>query len=197
MTKLILASASPRRIQVLKQIGFVPDSICPADIDETPKKKELPKCLAFRLAYEKATKIASSYPNDVVIAADTVASVGRRILDKALTAEQAREGLELMSGRRHNINTGICVHYKNQAKRRVATSTVKFKRLTKEEIDMYIATKQWHGKAGGYTIQGLAAGFMTWIQGSDTNVTGLPASETYNLLKSCGLSPDISVLDQY
>ena len=189
--RLILASASPRRLDLLRQLGVVPDAVQAADIDETPHKRELPRDLAKRLAQAKATRVAEALPtNDpaVVIGADTVVACGRRILPRAETEAEARRCLSLLSGRRHRVFGGICViDAAGRAKLRVVETRVAFKRLSDAEIAAYIASREWRGKAGGYAIQGRAAGFVEWINGSYSNVVGLALFETRALLQGAGL----------
>ena len=193
--KLILASASNARIMLLNRIGYQPNEIAPADIDETEKAYELPHHLAKRLAKEKAEKIASRFPNDVVLAADTVAAAGRFILPKALNENDGRLCLNKLSGRRHKVFTGVCAIYKSRILLRLGSTIVKFKRLSEQEKELYISSKQWHGKAGGYAIQGLAAAFIQWVSGSDmSNVTGLPLHDTYIMLSTLGLQPNFDAL---
>ena len=189
-SSLILASASPRRIELLAQIGITPDHILPAAIDETPKKAELPAQLAIRLADEKAL-FTLPMTDSFVIAADTVVACGRRILPKAETEESVRSCLQLLSGRRHRVYTGLTIiHYQTDKepviRKRLVESAVKFKRLEKAEIDDYIRHGEGLGKAGGYAIQGRAAGFISWIEGSYSNIVGLPLYETRNLLTGLG-----------
>jgi septum formation protein len=184
---LILASASPRRLELLKQIGIAPGGVMPADIDETPLKKELPAAYARRIATEKAARIAAAHPHDIVLAADTVVALGRRILPKAETERQARDCLTLMSGRRHRVMTAVCVAAPDKAPRtRLVTSVVQFKRLEEAEVAAYLVSGEWKGKAGGYAIQGLAAGLIPFISGSYSNIVGLPLYETKNMLKDAG-----------
>ncbi len=187
MTRLILASSSPRRRDLLAQVGITPDAIDPADIDETPRKDELPLLHAERLAAEKARHVAARHADAFVLGADTVVGCGRRILPKAETAQQARKCLELLSGRRHRVHGGIALVTPSGklAQRRVVT-VVQMKRITEAEIDAYIASGEWEGKAGGYAIQGLAARFVRGIIGSYTNVVGLPLFETLALLEGQG-----------
>ncbi len=171
---LILASASPRRLDLLKQIGVTPTKIIPADIDETQKKNELPRDLALRLAVEKAQKVASENKGMVVLAADTVVACGRRILPKAETEAEARSCLELLSGRRHHVYGGIAVIDENGAvKKRLSDTVVQFKKLSAREIENYLRGGEWQGKAGGYAIQGLAGAYIKQIRGSYSNVVGL------------------------
>jgi septum formation protein len=184
--RFVLASASPRRLDLLRQIGFTPDEIVAADIDETPLKDELPRALAVRLARAKADATAR---NDVVVlAADTVVGVGRRVLPKAETEAEARACLELLSGRPHRVYTAVAVIAPGQRLRERLTETrVFFKRLTQDEIASYLNSGEWRGKAGGYAVQGLAARFVTHIAGSYSAVVGLSLFETANLLESCGI----------
>ena len=184
--RLILASASPRRAALLAQIGVVPDAIRPAAIDETPHKGELPRTHAERLAGEKAAAVAAGAPGAFVLAADTVVSAGRRILGKPADAAEAVRFLLLLSGRRHRVTTALCLHAPGRIARRVVETRVKMKRLCDEEISAYIRSGEWHGKAGGYAIQGIAAAFVPAIVGSYTNVVGLPLTETAALLRGTG-----------
>ena len=181
----ILASASPRRRDLLSQIGVTPDQIIPADIDETPLKGEVPKDHALRLAQEKAAAVAQSNPEAVILAADTVVACGRRILPKAETEAQARECLGLLSGRRHRVLGGIAVISPGgKTTSRLVTTVVQFKRLDDGEIDAYVASGEWQGKAGGYAIQGRAGALIPSINGSYSNVVGLALAETRALLAS-------------
>jgi len=187
--KLILASASPRRKELLAQIGITPDAIVPADIDETPRKDELPLPYVGRMANEKAAAIAAQFPNDIVLAADTIVTLGRRILGKPVDAKDAARMLELMSGRRHRVCTAVTVIAPNQKSRsRTTETTVQIKRLTDAEIRVYIASGEWEGKAGAYAIQGRAEVFIKAINGSYSGVVGLPLYETANLLHDFRLS---------
>lgn len=185
---LILASASPRRRDLLAQIGITPDAILPSDIDETPKRGELPRPLAERLAVEKAQ--ASSGFGDgrhLLLSADTVVGVGRRILPKTETSDEARMCLELMSGRAHQVFTGVALAMPDGAiSSRVVTARVQFKRLSRDDIDWYVDGGEWAGKAGGYGIQGAAAAFVKSINGSYTAIVGLPLFETRNMLDGAG-----------
>lgn len=171
---MILASASPRRVELLRQIGVVPDSVVPADIDETAEGDESPGHLAVRLAVGKARAVAAAHPDAVVLGADTVVACGRRILPKAETEKEARACLALLSGRRHRVYGGIavCAPGGKMWKRSVVTM-VKFARLTDDAIAAYIASGEWQGKAGGYAIQGLAGAYVCGINGSYTNIVGL------------------------
>jgi len=188
--RLILASASPRRVELLAQIALFPDRIIAAEIDETPMKGELPADLARRLAREKARSVGAAHAGDVIVGADTVVALGRRILPKAETEAEARHCLGLLSGRRHRVVGGLCViDGDGAAHLRLVTTAVAFKRLDAAEIEVYIASGEWHGKAGGYAVQGLAAAFVRKIVGSYSNVVGLPLFETASLLKGLGVTP--------
>ena len=187
MAKLILASASPRRLDLLRQIAIEPDRIVHPDIDETPRRRELPAAYARRLALSKAEAVAPDYRGDLILAADTVVACGRRILPKAETPADAEACLDLLSGRRHRVISGVClIDGEGQPAVRLVTTIVAFKRLTADEIDSYLASDEWRGKAGGYAIQGLAALFVTWLSGSHSNVVGLPLYETAGLLRGRG-----------
>jgi len=187
--RLVLASASERRLDLLTQIGVIPDLVDPADIDEAVKNGELPRAHAERLAGEKAAAVAARQMDDVVLAADTVVACGRRILPKAETPEQARDCLALLSGRRHLVISAVCLALPGGTVRaRVVETAVRFKRLEAGEIETYMQTDEWRGKAGGYAIQGHAAAFVAWINGSYSNVVGLPLFETHALLNGAGLS---------
>lgn len=184
---LILASASPRRLELLAQVGIVPDRVLPAEIDETPLKDELPRALAVRLAVEKASAAAQSQQKAYTVAADTVVACGRRILGKAEDAAEARRFLELLSGRRHRVIGGIalCAPDGRIVSRAVET-IVQFKKLSAAEIDGYLASGEWQGKAGAYAIQGRAAAFVKFIRGSYSNVVGLSLYDTMQMLKGVG-----------
>lgn len=187
MPKLVLASASPRRRELLRQIGIVPDAVDPAEIDETPLPHELPAAHVSRLARAKAEAVRTRHPDAFVLAADTVVACGRRILGKPEDEGAARACLKLLSGRRHRVYGGIAVIAPDGriATRRVV-SHVAFKRLSDGEIAAYIATGEWHGKAGGYAIQDRAAALVSWMQGSYSNIVGLPLYETAQLLGGLG-----------
>ncbi|QGZ94819.1 Maf family protein [Terricaulis silvestris] len=182
MTRLVLASASPRRLALLAQIGITPDEVVATYIDETPLKGETPRLLALRLARAKAEAVNAD--NAIILAADTVVAVGRRLLPKTETEQHARECLALLSGRSHRVLTGVAVKAKGVTRTRLAEARVAFKRLSAQEIDAYIASNEWQGKAGGYAIQGLAARYVTSVIGSYTAIVGLPLYETANLLES-------------
>lgn len=184
--ELVLASVSPRRIELLALIGIKPDRIDPADIDETPLKDETPSRLAVRLARTKAQTTASRSPDAVVLAADTVVAVGRRLLEKPADAAEAETFLRLLSGRNHRVFTGVAVAVGETVRHRVVDTRVAFKRLSDAEIADYVAGGDWKGKAGGYGIQGPAAAFVLRIVGSHPAVMGLPLPETVNLLAGAG-----------
>lgn len=181
--RLILGSGSPRRRELLAQIGVVPDEIRPADIDETPHKNELPRPYAARLAVEKAQAIES---DDLILSADTVVAVGRRILGKPEDAGQAAQFLMLLSGRRHRVITGVALRLGDKVWSRQVETVVKFKRLSDMEISAYLRSNEWQGKAGGYAIQGIGGAFIPAINGSYTNVVGLPLTEVTNMLIGAG-----------
>jgi len=181
---LTLASASPRRRELLARLGLAPDAVPPADIDETPLRDELPRAYALRMGREKA--LAVDAPG-FVLAGDTVVAVGRRILPKTETEVEARACLDLMSGRRHQVLSSVVLRAPDGSLReRLSETVVRFKRLSTEEIDAYLAGDEWRGKAGGYAIQGAAEGLVEWIRGSHSGVMGLPLYETRALLKAAG-----------
>ncbi|TVR81162.1 MAG: septum formation protein Maf [Rhodospirillales bacterium] len=183
----MLASASPRRLDLLAQIGVRPDAVRPADIDETPGKNELPRDLAKRLARAKANAVAADRSLELIIAADTVVACGRRCLPKTEEPDEALKCLRLLSGRRHRVLGGLAVVGPDgRMAVRVVTSVVAFKRLEERELAAYLASGEWRGKAGGYAIQGLAAMFVRWMSGSYSNVVGLPLFETAALLTGFG-----------
>ena len=181
----ILGSGSPRRKELLAQIGVVPDDIRAPDIDETPHKAELPRPYCARMAREKAT-ILQVGPEDIVLCADTTVAVGRRILGKPENADEAASFLRLMSGRRHKVITAVAVKRGDKMWERDVVSTVRMKRLSDAEVAAYVATGDWQGKAGGYGIQGPAGALIPWISGSFTGIVGLPLAETANLLRAAG-----------
>lgn len=184
---LILASASPRRAQLLAQIGITPCAILPADIDESPLKGELGRDLAVRLAREKAAAIRASHDNAFILAADTVVACGRRILPKAESLQEAKDCLKLLSGRRHHVYGGICIITPDGAVRtRLCDTVVKFKTLSKAEMSSYLNSGEWQGKAGGYAIQGLAAAYISFMQGSYSNVVGLSLYDIMQILNGNG-----------
>ncbi len=183
---LILASASPRRLDLLGQVGIKPDEIIPADIDETPMVGESPRALAGRLAKGKAEEIAKDHPDSFVLASDTVVACGKRILGKANNKAEAEAFLKLLSGRRHSVYTGVSVIGPDASSHRVVKTVVKFKNLSAAEIADYLNLDEWRGKAGAYAIQGYAAQYISSINGSYSSVVGLPLMETVNMLKGCG-----------
>lgn len=188
--RLVLASASPRRLELLSQVGISPDEVLPAELDETPLKDETPRMLAVRLSTAKAQAVAALKPDSFVLAADTVVAVGRRLLPKAETEDEARFCLELMAGRAHRVLTGVTVRAPDgRLSSRLSETRLQFKRLTDAELDGYLASGEWRGKAGGYGIQGRAAAFVRGLNGSYTGVVGLPLYETVNLLTGLGWRP--------
>ncbi|HTT78484.1 MAG TPA: Maf family protein [Stellaceae bacterium] len=188
---LVLASASPRRLDLLRQIGIEPDGVAPSDINETPLPGELPAPHAIRLAEAKARAVAPHHPGAFILAADTVVACGRRILPKAEDEATARRCLALLSGRRHRVYGGVALIMPDGriALRRVE-SRVAMKRLSEDEIAAYLAGGEWRGKAGGYAIQGSAAAFVSWLSGSYSNVVGLPLFEVAQLLAGRGYRPN-------
>lgn len=184
--RLILASASPRRLALLEQAGIVPDDVRAPEIDETPLKRELPAAHARRLAREKAEALAAREPDALVLAADTVVACGRRILPKAETEAEARACLALLSGRAHRVYTAVALAGPAGFSERLSLTRVVFKRLSAEEVNAYIASGEWQGKAGGYAIQGRAAAFVRLLTGSYSGVVGLPLFETCALLGGAG-----------
>ncbi|MEQ8504556.1 MAG: nucleoside triphosphate pyrophosphatase [Rhodospirillales bacterium] len=186
--RLILASASPRRLDLLAQVGITPAAVVPADIDETPMPDELPRALALRLAAEKARAVAKDHAEDFVLAADTVVACGRRSLPKPEDAAEARHCLGLLSGRRHRVIGGVALACPDgRMVTRAVVTAVQFKRLSRLETDAYLATEEWRDKAGGYAIQGRAALFVTAVNGDYNNVVGLPLALTANLLAGAGV----------
>ncbi len=187
--QLILASASPRRRELLARLGITPAAISATDIDETPAKTELPRSYAERMAREKALAVPSGTSH--VLAGDTVVAVGRRILPKAEDEATARQCLKMLSGRRHRVLSAIALrHPDGTLRERLSETVVRFKPLSASEIDAYIAGGEWHGKAGGYAIQGSAEGLIAWISGSHSGVMGMPLYETRALLKAAGFAID-------
>jgi septum formation protein len=185
---LVLASASPRRLELLARIGVTPAAVDPADIDESPLKGELPLPHAKRLAAEKAAAVAARHPGSLVLASDTVVACGQRILPKAESEQQVRDCLALLSGRRHRVHSAVTlVDAAGKARHRVSTSILAFKRLSPQEIDAYIANGDGIGKAGGYAIQGFAESFVRALTGSHSGVMGLPLFETRALLAAAGV----------
>jgi len=201
--RLVLASASPRRLELLQQIGIEPDALLPVDLDETPRKTELPRSLAVRLAEEKASgaaRIASSRPElsgAYIIGADTVVSVGRRILPKCEIVAEAAQSLRLLSGRAHRIHTAVClITPKGRARHKLVETRLRLKRLSAAEIEAYLGSGEWRGKAGGYAIQGLAGAFAQKLIGSYSAVAGLPQYETMSLLAGEGFPAHVSWLSR-
>ncbi len=183
--RLVLASASPRRRDLLGRLGIAPDAVAPSDIDETPLPGELPRPYALRMAREKAAAGADGVSH--ILGGDTVVAAGRRILPKAEDEDSARACLQLLSGRRHTVFSAIALLAPDGSVReRVSETQVKFKRLSDEELAAYLENREWHGKAGGYAIQGAAEGLVSWLQGSHSGVVGLPLYETRALLKAAG-----------
>ena len=182
---LVLASASPRRLDLLRQVGLEPATIDPADIDETPHARELPRAYALRMACAKLDVVRQRHPDALVLAADSVVVCGRRILPKTETEAEARDCLLKMSGRRHRVLGGVAVAGPDgKVRTRLVETIGRFKRLEIADIDAYLASGEWQGKAGGYAIQGRAAAFVAFLSGSYSNVVGLPLFETVSLLKS-------------
>ena len=191
--KIVLASASPRRLALLQQVGIEPDSLIPASIDETPKKGEVPRAMVRRLARAKAEAVAATLQRDeglakaYILAADTTVAVGRRVLQKANYLDEAVAALQFLSGRSHRVYTAVCLATpERNYRQRVVETRVRFKRLSRDEIDAYIGSGEWRGKAGGYAIQGVAGAFVTKLVGSYTNVVGLPLTEVVGLLRGEG-----------
>lgn len=187
LQRLVLASASPRRLDLLRQIGLEPDAVAAAEVDESPLKSETPRDLAQRLAVAKAARVAEGEPDAFVLGADTVVAVGRRVLPKVETETEARACLALLSGRAHRVLTGVAVVAPGgRTSRRLVESRVRFKRLTAAEIEAYVASGEGFGKAGGYGIQGRAGALVIELQGSYSGVVGLPLYETASLLAGLG-----------
>ena len=185
--KFILGSASPRRLELLKQINLYPNAVFKPEINEEPKKKELPIMYVKRMAEEKMKVVQKKFPNDLILTADTIVYVGRRIVDKTDEKSKAIKFLELLSGRRHRVSTAFNLYCRDKIDTlRVVTSIVKMKRLTKNEIESYVESKEWKGKAGAYGIQGSAEKFIQFISGSYSNIVGLPLNQVYGSLNSVG-----------
>ncbi|WP_299561510.1 nucleoside triphosphate pyrophosphatase [uncultured Sulfitobacter sp.] len=183
--KFILGSGSPRRLELLAQIGVVPDEIRPPDIDETPHRAELPRPYCARISREKAAAVEATQ-GDIVLCADTTVAVGRRILGKPADRDEAASFLRLMSGRRHKVITAVAVKRGTRVWERDVMSTVRMKSLADDELNAYLDSGDWQGKAGGYGIQGAASALIPWISGSFTGIVGLPLAETANLLRAAG-----------
>ncbi|MDO5371258.1 nucleoside triphosphate pyrophosphatase [Paracoccus sp. (in: a-proteobacteria)] len=188
VARFVLASASPRRLELLAQLGIAPDAIIPADIDETPRRDETPRAYVARMAAEKAAAVSAA-EDGVVLAADTTVVAGRRILGKPADEDEAAAFLRLLSGRRHRVLTAVTVQAGDRARHRLVETTLRMRHLSAAEIAGYVAGGDWRGKAGGYGIQGPAGAFVPWMQGSFTAVVGLPLSETAVLLAACGIVP--------
>lgn len=186
--RLILGSASPRRRELLAQIGVIPDAILPPDIDETPRKAELPRVYCARIALEKVHAVAGG-ADDIILCADTTVALGRRILGKPRDAGEAAAFLVALGGRRHQVITAVSVRRGNRVWSRECVSAVRMKRLSDAELNGYLASEEWQGKAGGYAIQGRAGAFIPWISGSFTGIVGLPLTETAALLAAAGHDP--------
>ncbi|WP_299732094.1 Maf family protein [uncultured Tateyamaria sp.] len=186
MTGFILGSGSPRRLELLGQLGLVPDAVRPPDIDEEPEKGEMPRPYCARMAREKVAAVEAD-EGDVVLCADTTVALGRRILGKPADADEARAFLAAMSGRRHRVITAVAVRKSDRIWEKDVVSIVRMKSLSEAEITAYLATGDWRGKAGGYGIQGPAGALIPWISGSFTGIVGLPLAETAGLLQAAGL----------
>jgi septum formation protein len=191
--KLVLASGSPRRLALMNQAGIEPEALRPADLDETPLRGELPRACANRLARAKAdaalemVRMDDELKGAYILSADTVVAVGRRILPKAELLDQAAQCLRLLSGRNHRVHSAVCLVTPNEAfRQRLVETRVRFKRLSDEDIEAYLASGEWRGKAGGYAAQGIAGSFIVKLVGSYTNVVGLPLYETTTLLAGEG-----------
>jgi len=185
--KLVLGSASPRRRELLAQLGLEPDALRAPDIDETPLRGERPRDYVARMAREKAAALPCG-PDEAVLCADTTVTCGRRILGKPEDEKEAAEFLWLLSGRRHHVLTAVALRTATGLRERLVDTVVKFRPLSNEEVNGYLASGEWHGKAGGYAIQGRAGAFIPWIQGSFTGVVGLPLAETATLLRAAGIA---------
>lgn len=183
--RLVLGSASPRRKDLLAQLGIVPDAVLPPEIDESPRRAELPHVYAARVAREKAGAVLAG-PDDIILCADTTVALGRRILGKPASAGEAAEFLLALGGRRHQVITAVAVRRGARLWTRESVSAVKMKRLSDGELNAYLASNEWQGKAGGYAIQGAAGAFIPWISGSFTGIVGLPLAETAALLQAAG-----------
>jgi septum formation protein len=193
MSKLVLASASPRRLQLLEQVGLTPDLLNPTDVDETPLRRETPRRLALRLAADKAKAaihmplVRALGPTALILGADTVVGLGRRVLPKADTPEVAMDCLRLLSGRSHWVYSAVAVAtIGGNVTTRISETKVRFKRLSREDMESYVKSEEWRGKAGGYAIQGRAAAFVRYMAGSHSAVVGLPLHETLSLLEGMG-----------
>ena len=186
--RLILGSGSPRRLELLAQLGISPDDVRPPDIDEDPLKNELPRPYCTRISRAKGEAVTAD-PDDVVLCADTTVALGRRIMGKPADAGEAAEFLWKLSGRRHRVITAVCVRRGDKVWAKDVVSTVRMKQLSNAEVNAYLDTGDWQGKAGGYAIQGPAGALIPWISGSFTGIVGLPLAETANLLRTAGYLP--------
>ncbi|MEK9959034.1 MAG: Maf family protein [Pelagibacteraceae bacterium] len=186
MPKLILASASKRRLDLLNSINIKPDKVIASEINEDIKKREKKYQFLNRIAFEKANKIQTNFPEDIILAADTIVFTNQKVFGKPENLQDARNTLEYLSGRNHTVSTSVCVLFKKIKKIKIVSTKIKFKKLHDQEIDEYLDTKEWEGKAGSYAIQGYAEKFIIKIIGSYSNVVGLPLYETANLLNSLG-----------
>lgn len=186
--RLVLGSASPRRLDLLAQIGFIPDAVRPADIDETPHRHEAPRDYVQRMATEKCAAIVAA-DDEIVLTADTVVVAGRRILGKPADRQQAKEFLTLLGGRRHRVMTAVALRHGSKSWRRLVETIVRMRPLSPTEIETYLGSDEWQGKAGGYAVQGRAGAFVSWMSGSFSAVVGLPLAETAMLLKAAGKLP--------
>ncbi|SIS85735.1 Maf family protein [Phaeovulum vinaykumarii] len=184
--RLVLASASPRRRELLAQLGITPDAITPPEIDETPRRAERPRDYVARIARQKAEAMPAPAPREVVLCADTTVALGRRILGKPADVAEAAEFLWALSGRRHRVHTAVAVRNSARIWLRVVDSIVRFKPLSNAEVNAYLASGEWQGKAGGYAIQGRGGAFVPWISGSFPAIVGLPLAETAALLRTAG-----------
>ena len=194
--KLILASSSPRRLELLTTIGFKPDFVDAADIDETPYKNEKPDLYAIRCGREKAEVVAARYADGIILAADTMVALGRRIIGKAEDRAGAFRDISLMQGRSHRVFTGMSIIKKEegkfiQASHKLVATTVRFKKMSADEINWYLDSNEWQGKSGSFTLMGIASGFIELVKGSHTNIIGLPLCEARQVLIGMGLRPSI------
>lgn len=196
--QFILGSASPRRLELLQKVGFTPDEVISADIDETPNKKELPKNFVARIAKEKAEAILGKIKTEefTLLTGDTIVSMGRSIIGKASDAKEAKQQLQKMSGRSHGVFSGICIVKKQNGElkysQKIVYTKVRFKTLAEQEIDEYLATNEWQGRAGSCSINGIGGAFIKSINGSPSNVAGLPLYEVRNMLLGMGLKQSFS-----
>ena len=191
--KLVLASSSKHRLDLLTQIGYAPDLVHSPDIDESPHEGETPQNLASRLAREKAEAVAKLYPDAIIIGADTVPCLGRRAMFKPQDITEAERYIRMLSGRRHRVYTGVAVMNAQRTLVKCGETRIKMKHLSEEEIRFFLASNEWEGKAGGYAIQGVAAAYISWIGGDESsNVVGLPLHISYKMLLSFGLKPNLS-----